>query len=74
MQTVFAVLPADAGPAWQAQRRFDDTAALAAQSPPLQASRATAAQRGTSWPWLAGWLVLAALAWWLERWRPTPPE
>lgn len=69
MQTVFAVLPADAGLAWQAQRRFDDTAALAAQSPPLQASRATATQRGASWPWLAGWLALAALLWWLERRR-----
>lgn len=71
-QTAFAVLPAGAGLAWQAQRRFDATAALAAQSPTVQATRATAVQRGASWPWLAAWLALAALAWWLERRRSTP--
>ncbi len=71
-QTAFAVLPAGAGLAWQAQRRFDATVALAAQSPTVQATRATAVQRGASWPWLAAWLALAALAWWLERRRPTP--
>ncbi len=71
-QTAFAVLPAATGLAWQAQRRFDATAALAAQSPTVQATRATAVQRGAPWPWLAAWLALAALAWWLERRRSTP--
>lgn len=71
-QTAFVVLPAGVGLAWQAQRRFDATAALAAQSPTVQAARATAVQRGASWPWLAAWLALAALTWWLERRRTTP--
>lgn len=71
-RTAFAVLPADAGLAWQAQRRFDATVALAAESPAMQASRATVTQRGASWPWLAAWLALAALVWWLERRRASP--
>ncbi len=28
---------------------------------------------GRRWPWLLGFLACAALLWWLERWRPTPP-
>ncbi|TLX22369.1 carboxypeptidase regulatory-like domain-containing protein [Thermomonas fusca] len=71
-QTAFAVLPADAGLAWQAQRRFDATMALAAQSPTVQATRSATTQRGATWPWLAGWLMLAVLAWWLERRRASP--
>ena len=67
----FAVLPADAGAAWRAQRRRDATEALVARTPatssPLSASR-----RGPSWPWLAAWLLLATFAWWLER-RPVAP-
>lgn len=70
LQTAFAVLPADAGQTWQAQRRSDATASLAAQAPPLPASRTSATQRGASWPWLAAWLALAVLVWWLERRRP----
>lgn len=71
-QTAFAVLPAGAGLAWQAQRRFDATMALAAQSPTVQATRSATTQRGATWPWLAGWLMLAVLAWWLERRRASP--
>lgn len=71
-QTAFAVLPAGVGLAWQAQQRFDATAALAAWSPTVQTARGTAIQRGASWPWLAAWLAIAALTWWLERRRASP--
>lgn len=27
---------------------------------------------GPRWPWLLGFLVVAGLLWWLERWRPRP--
>jgi hypothetical protein len=27
-------------------------------------------QHGTPWPWLAAWLLLAVLVWWLERRGP----
>lgn len=69
--TPFAVLPAEAGRAWQAQRRFDETRALVAQAAPQDPSNATGRmQRGAPWPWLAAWLLLAVLVWWLERRRP----
>lgn len=71
-QTAFAVLPADAGLAWQAQRRFDATLALAAQAPAQSISSAKTVQRGAAWPWLAAWLALATLVWWLERRRASP--
>ena len=65
----FAVLPAEAGRAWQAQRRREATAALAALSSEGNAKTAAPqpGPRGSSWPWLAGWLAVAALAWWMER-------
>lgn len=72
LQTAFAVLPAGAGQAWQAQRRFDATAALASDAPAPRASPATVTQRGAAWPWLAAWLALATLVWWLERRRASP--
>ena len=69
--TPFAVLPAEAGRAWQAQRRFDATRALVAQAAPQDPSNATGRmQRGAPWPWLAAWLLLAVLVWWLEHRRP----
>lgn len=70
----FAVLPAAAGRAWQAQRRHDATTALAALSSQGNA-KSVAPQpgpRGSPWPWLAGWLVLATLAWWMERREARP--
>ena len=66
--TPFAVLPADAGTALRAQRRRDATQALAAQQS-LSPDGTGMSRRGPSWPWLAAWLLLATLAWWLER-RP----
>lgn len=66
--TPFAVLPADAGTALRAQRRRDATQALAARQS-LPPDAAGVSRRGPSWPWLAAWLLLATLAWWLER-RP----
>ena len=67
----FAVLPASSGLAWQAQRRVDATRALvarAATAPP--AARTGPMRRGSPWPWLSAWLLVAALTWWLERHRP----
>ncbi|WP_374378749.1 carboxypeptidase regulatory-like domain-containing protein [Thermomonas sp.] len=66
--TPFAVLPADAGTALRAQRRRDATHALAARQS-LPPDGTGMSRRGPSWPWLAAWLLLATLAWWLER-RP----
>lgn len=71
-QASFAVLPADAALAWQAQRRFEATTALAAQAPPRSAAQGNVSRRGAAWPWLAAWLALATLAWWLERRRASP--
>lgn len=71
-QTAVAVLPADVAPAWQAQRRFEATMALAAQAPEQPVSRTGATRRGAAWPWLAAWLALATLVWWLERRRASP--
>lgn len=67
-QLPFAVLPADAGTTLRMQRRRDATLALAAQRIATPTS-ADALRRGPSWPWLAAWLALAALTWWLERRR-----
>lgn len=72
VQLPFPVLPAEAGLAWQAQRRFDATAALAtARTDGTAAAGAGRPQRGPSWPWLAAWLLLATCCWWLERRRPS---
>ena len=69
----FAVLPADTGAALRAQRRRDATLALAAQPMSVAPALSATSQRGPSWPWLAAWLALAVLSWWLERMRPTAP-
>lgn len=68
-QLPFAVLPPDVGTTLRAQHRRDATLALAAQRIATPSS-AGASRRGPCWPWLAAWLALAALAWWLERRRP----
>lgn len=70
--TGFAVLPADTARAWRAQHRSDANAALAAWSTDADADAATAApsrvlRTSAHWPWLALWLVMSVLAWWLER-------
>lgn len=63
------VMPAGTLPGLQAQERRDATLALAAQAP-MEREGSAPAVPGPRWPWWAAWLVLAALAWALERPRP----
>ena len=71
-QIPFAVLPTTAGAAWLAQRRFDATTALAAQTSASTPAHASKSQFSPAWLWLAAWLALAALSWTLERWWRRP--
>ncbi len=71
----FAVLPAEAGLAWRAGRRREAIEAQIALRTPAfsDVTHVPPAPRGSPWPWLAGWLALAALAWRMER-REVRPE
>ncbi len=71
-ETPFAVLPAQAGAAWQAQRRREATLALAAQAPADVPVQAGPPRRGPSWPWFLAWLLASASLWAFERRRRTP--
>lgn len=62
--TVFA---ADALPGLAARERREATLAMAALSPAAMAAAPAPEVPGPRWPWWAGWLLVAALAWWLER-------
>ncbi|MDH7451537.1 carboxypeptidase regulatory-like domain-containing protein [Luteimonas composti] len=67
----FHVADADEAPALRLATLREATLALAAAAPRAPAGQggARAAVRGPAWPWLLGWLLLAGLAWWLERSR-----
>jgi hypothetical protein len=64
----FYVYPADALPGVRAADRRDGTLSQVGGS-----DRASVRQgdsnRGPSWPWFVGWLLVATLSWWLERAR-----
>ncbi|TWT17824.1 carboxypeptidase regulatory-like domain-containing protein [Luteimonas marina] len=64
----FHVAAADAMPALRLAQLHESTRALAARSP-AQADAGEARRPGPSWPWFLGWLLLAGVAWWLERAR-----
>ena len=68
----FHVAAADADPSLRLAELREATLALAGsapsgtRSPPAVAARGEA---GPAWPWFLLWLLLAGLAWWLERSR-----
>lgn len=55
-------------PAMQARTLRDATLALAGDAK-ATAPAATVQRPGPRWPWFAGWLLLTAALWWLERSR-----
>ncbi|KFN49425.1 hypothetical protein [Arenimonas composti] len=65
----FHVLGEDELPGLAASERREATLALAANAPATAPAVATTTP-GPRWPWLLAWLLLAALAWWLERPKP----
>jgi len=73
VETPFAVLPAQAGRAWQAQRRRDATGVLAAQAPASVPAQPGPPRRGPAWPWFLAWLLASALVWTFERRRRAAP-
>lgn len=66
--TGFQVPAEDALPAMRAHALREATLALAGPTPATRLAQA-AYEPGPRWPWFLGWLVIAALAWWLERSR-----
>lgn len=69
----FHVAPADVDVALRLAELREATLALAASGTQAATTRGalneTPASRGPAWPWLLAWLLLAGLAWWLERSR-----
>ncbi|MEQ8036268.1 carboxypeptidase regulatory-like domain-containing protein [Xanthomonas sp. WHRI 6106] len=63
--------PADA-PALSANTQRDATLALVTPSNATRQAQ-PAPQPGPRWPWWLGFVVAAALLWWLERWRADRP-
>ncbi|MFT3995895.1 MAG: hypothetical protein QM667_00690, partial [Asticcacaulis sp.] len=66
------VRAADALPGVRSAEARQATLAQVSETP-VQTQAATSApgRRGSPWPWFAGWLVLSALLWALERARPS---
>lgn len=73
----FAVRGRDEAPGLRASELRDATLNLMAQARPPTAAASSPAnsvasaqvQRGASWPWFLGWLLVSAGVWWLERSR-----
>jgi hypothetical protein len=68
-EQLFLVRPADALPAMRATMARDATLRLTGIPADGATGVAALPARGSPWPWFAGWLVAAALLWWLERAR-----
>ena len=73
LEQAWPVLPAEALPGVRAQARREATQRLAAFSPEPSEGHAPPPVPGPRWPWWLAWLTATALAWALERPRPTTP-
>ena len=73
----FAVRGRDEAPGLRASEMREATLNLMAQarapsataSSPANSAGSAPVQRGASWPWFLGWLLVSAGVWWLERSR-----